>query len=163
MHHEIDGITLRAPLRGSPRLADWEHETRQALQAQRAGRTAPALAGHRRSLVLALGLIEHPVPGSADHCVAALVVSHHNLADLLLAEGDEEGAVGHLCGAHESLMGIFADTARNAELRHAALRHSRETHAALLRHATLRGAYPSIRRALRVGDLALRAGSAPAH
>lgn len=55
-------------------------------------------------------------------------------------------------------MRLLCDPQAGIDLRQAALRHSRETHAALLAHLQTHGPHPAIARALRAGCLALAVG-----
>lgn len=147
----------------SPSLAVWESVTRGALAAERAGRAVVALGGYRRALAIARQLIDTPPPQRAEDCVAALVASWHNLASLLAARGDLVRAAAHLCDAHEAVVTLYLDAQRDGTLRRAALRHSRETHLALVYHEKEHGPHPLTTRALRAGQLALDVDRARAH
>lgn len=74
-----------------------------------------------------------------DNAVAALVIAHHNLADLFLQQGRTDEAGCHLCRAHERLTGAIADVRLAPGLRQAALRHSSHTYARLLQFASQHG------------------------
>jgi hypothetical protein len=139
-------------------LTSWEHVMRAAVAASRAAQPLAASEGYKQALNIARRLIEQPPEGRASDCVAALVVSHHNLADLELERGHIDHAVAHLCAAHETLLQLFVDTTRNPALQQAALRHSRETHVALLSHIATHGPHPLIARTLELGESAMNAG-----
>ena len=149
-------------------LGHWERVIRNAQVAARMDQWVLSLAGCREALAIAKHLVATPPPGRADDCVAALVVSHHNLADLQIEAGSPDLAAIQLCLAHEALMSMLqlqsqhGSTAAHVELQHAAFRHSRETHAALLRFLSEHGAHPAIYQALHAGCLALFAGDAAA-
>ncbi|QGZ64916.1 hypothetical protein [Paraburkholderia acidisoli] len=169
MHARTAPYLAVSPARLSPSLAVWEAVTRGALAAERAGRAVVALGGYRRALALARQLIDFaplspraPLPPAEDR-VAALVASWHNLATLLAARGDLARAAAHLCEAHEAVVALYLDTHRDATLRRAALRHSRETHLALVYHEKAHGPHPLTTRALRAGQLALDVDRARTH
>jgi hypothetical protein len=136
-------------------LSHWESVTRQANTNARETGSGSALAGYEQALSIARQLFVAPPPGRAEDCVAALVVSCHNLADLHLEHGDANLAASYLCRAHETLIALILDTDRSASLRQAALRHSRTTHLALVSHMAAHGPHPLITRVIRMGCLAL--------
>src|SRR6187402_1939304 len=144
-------------------LSSWERVMRAALAASRAAQSLAALDGYEQALDIARRLIEEPPEGRAGDCVAAFVVAHHNLADLELERGRMDHAVAHLCAAHETLLKLFVDTTRNPTLQQAALRHSRETHVALLSHIATQGPHPLIARTLELGERAMNAGAPYPH
>lgn len=152
-----------SPLSAPPTLAHWERVTRHALVAARLGQVVLALANSWEALAIAQQLVEQPSPTRADDCVAALVVSHHNLADLHLQEGALDAAAGQLCRAHEALMALLQDSDRPTAIQQAAWRHSRETHAGLLGFLTEHGPHPAISRGLHAGCLAFAAGDSLPH
>jgi hypothetical protein len=141
----------------SPSLPLWENLMRQAFQSERDGQARLAHAGYERALAVALHLLDDPPPGRAEDCLAALVVSHHNLADLLAAIGERDAAAQHLCQAHETLIALHLNAQRPAPMRQAALRHSRETHVALIRHVARYGPHSLIAQTLDVAAIALDA------
>ncbi|KND61113.1 TPR repeat [Candidatus Burkholderia verschuerenii] len=140
-----------------PTLPQWESEMRQATQAERDGHVAIARAGYEHALSIARQLLDAPPSGRADDCLAALVVSHHNLADLLVDAGEFDAAALHLCLAHETLIALHLHPGKSASLRRAALHHSRETHVALIRHLARHGPHPRIARTLEHAHAALDA------
>jgi hypothetical protein len=165
MHHPAtlaaSGSTAR-----NPSLSQWEAVTRQALAVtheQGAGGAGAALAAYEQALSIARQLLVAPPAGRAEDCVAALVVSCHNLADLHIAHGDADAAAGYLCRAHESLLALLVDTDRATSLREAALRHSRATHLALISHVAAHGPHPLITRVMRMGCLALNVDGPTRH
>lgn len=130
-------------------LARWQQAVQRARAAQQMGQPRMAMAYQHQALALSLQLLEHAPPaGREDDAVAAAVVSHLNVADLQVQAGALEDATQTLCRAHTVLLGLMADARRGAALQQAAWRHSRETHAALLRHAQDHGAHPAIAQAL---------------
>lgn len=125
--------------------------------AARQGQVLLALASFQQALGLARALLE--VPGErCDDCVAALVVSHHKLAEVQSDAGGSDLAAAQLALAHETLMHLLCNAAARGALRQAALRRCRETHAALLRYIEAHGPHPTIARALRAGCLGLAVG-----
>ncbi|BEP91983.1 hypothetical protein GmRootA79_03670 [Acidovorax sp. A79] len=136
-------------------LARWQHAVQRARAAQQTGQWRMATAYQHQALALSLRLLEHtPPPGREDDCVAAVVVSHLNVADLRVQAGAVDDATQILCRAHAVLLGLMADARHGAGLQQAAWRHSRETHAALLRHVQAHGAHPSVTQALASAHLA---------
>jgi hypothetical protein len=107
-----------------------------------------ALAYQRQALVVALGIAHHPPAGREDDCVAALVVSHLNLAELSQDASAPNESARLLCEAHATLLAWMADPTATPALQQAAWRHSRETHAALLRHAATHGPQTEVMRLL---------------
>lgn len=163
MHQYTDRRIPEGLSSTGPNLPMWETITRESLIAEREGQSVLALAGYRRALSIARQLIDAPPAGRAEDCVAALVVSCHNLADLHAAQGDLELAAEHLSRAHEALIALLLDTQREPALQQAAIRHSRETHMALIGHVSRHGPDPLITRALRAGCLAMNIDSPTRH
>ncbi len=95
-----------------------------------------------------------PPAGREDDCIAALVVSHLNVADLQVQAAEPDAAARLLGRAHGLLQSLVADGRCGAALRQAAWRHGRETHAALLAHVRSHGPHPAIAQALAGGGLA---------
>ncbi|BBU29927.1 hypothetical protein BTHE68_36610 [Burkholderia sp. THE68] len=161
MHQQIADFVL--PTSDTPSLPLWETAMRQAVKAERDRQTALALAGYERALSIAQRLIDAPPAGRANDCLAALVVSHHNLADLRVAQGDPNAAAPLLCRVHETLIALSLDAARPVSLRQAALHHSRETYVALIRHIARHGPHPLITCAIAGADAALHGASPARH
>ena len=84
----------------------------------------------------------------ADEAVAALVVAHHNLADLLVAMTLPDRAADMLCHVHDCLLATSQSPARPDPLRAAALRHSRGTRTELLAFVQKHGHHDGILRCL---------------
>jgi len=140
-------------------LARWEHAMRSARAARELGQLRLAAACQHQALALSLRLLEQaPPPGREDDCVAALVVSHLNLADLQAQAAALDDAAQLLCRAHALLLGLMADARHGTPLRQAAWRHSRETHAALLQHLRAHGPHPAISKTLAAAQEAHTAG-----
>lgn len=155
---------LAAPAIAS--LVNWQRAMRHASQAARLEQLLMSLSCCCEALAIAQQLVGDPPAGRADDCVAALVVSHHNLADLQLQAGGPDLAAEQLCRAHEALMALLLGSPErepDRELQQAAWRHSRETHAALLAYLTEHGPHPAIARALRAGCLSLTTGAPAAN
>lgn len=125
-------------------LAHWERTLQRANAALRMDQPVMALAYQQQALVTALRIAQEPPAGREDDCIAALVVSHLNLADLQAEAGAVEECAQLLCSVHATLLGLMADGSQGAALQQAAWRHSRESHAALLRHVQAHGAHPGI-------------------
>ncbi|MFT4266737.1 MAG: hypothetical protein QM586_05865 [Xenophilus sp.] len=148
-----------APPEAGERLARWERLTRQAREAHGRGRLESALAAQVQALWLAEELLDGPLlMQRPDDCLAALVVSHHNLADLYCHRGQAGQAIDHLCQAHALLLRLGSDAHVPPDVRQAAWRHLREARAGLLAWQRERGSEPAIEAALHLPDLAVQAG-----
>ena len=156
----MDLETLTSRTSASDPLSPWQKLTSRGTAAARQGHVLLALAHFQEALGIARALLAMPGERS-DDCVAALVVSHHNLAEVQLDAGGHDLAAAQLALAHETLMHLLCDPAADGALRQAALRHSRETHAALLLYLQANGPHPVIARALRAGCLGMALG--PVH
>jgi len=112
-------------------LGDWQRSTLRGNRALGQGSLAEALEHYRAALALAEALQDGP--GEPDTALAALVVSHHNLAELHLraSRPDADLAAAHLCRAHELLHGMLSDARETPERRLAAWRHGRVTYVQL--------------------------------
>jgi hypothetical protein len=84
----------------------------------------------------------------ADEAVAALVISHHNLADLHLSLGQPEESSEYLCAVHERLLKVIQHPQMASALRQAALRQSTKTYSELLGFVGQYGEYPRTQRLL---------------
>lgn len=152
----MDARTFAAvppPLAVDP-FAPWHGAMARGATAARQGWLLLALASYQEALAIARALLRVQ-DGRSDDRVAALVVAHHQLAETQADAGAAELAATHLALAHETLMGLLCDPDAGGELQQAALRHSRETHAALLLHLQRHGPHPTITRALRAGCLGM--------
>ncbi|EJE49970.1 hypothetical protein PMI14_05540 [Acidovorax sp. CF316] len=123
-------------------LAHWERTLQRANAALHMEQPVMALAYQQQALVLALRIVQAPPAGREDDCIAALVVSHLNLADLQAEAGALDASAQLLCSVHATLLGLMADGSQGTALQRAAWRHSRESHAALLRHVQAHGPHP---------------------
>lgn len=123
-------------------LAHWERALQRANAALRMDQPVMALAYQQQALVIALRIAQEPPAGREDDCIAALVVSHLNLADLQAEAGALEECAQLLCSVHATLLGLMADGSQGTALQQATWRHSRESHAALLRHVQTHGPHP---------------------
>ncbi|WP_147282848.1 hypothetical protein [Pseudorhodoferax soli] len=154
----MDPETLNSRTAGGDLLLPWQSLMSRGTAAARQGHVLLALASFQEALGMARALLTKPGERS-DDCVAALVVSHHNLAEVQLDAGGNDLAAAQLASAHETLMHLLCNPTTDGALRQAALRHSRETHAALLLYLEAHGAHPMIARALRAGCLGVALGS----
>lgn len=163
MHSLSPTAESQASREASRSLARWECLTRQALDAHRLGRLELALAAHVQALWTVEALLDGPVLAlRPDDCLAALVVSHHNLADLYRCRGQSPQAVDHLCLPHGLLLRLAGDAQVPPDVGQAAWRHLRETRAQLLAWQRAHGPLPAIDAALEaapacVSDWASRA------
>ncbi|MBN8746320.1 Uncharacterised protein [Xylophilus ampelinus] len=122
-----------APIEAARGLAHWERLTRAALEAHRHGRLEIALAAHVRALWTAEALVDGGLLAMRpDDCLAALVVSHHNLSELYRCRGQLPQAADHLCLPHRLLLRLLEEGGQPHDVRQAAWRHLRETRAQLL-------------------------------
>ncbi|CAN7446210.1 hypothetical protein [Acidovorax sp. Leaf78] len=145
-------------------LTRWQHAAQRARSAQQLGQWRMAMAYQHQALALSLQLLERTPPaGHEDDCIAAAVVSHLNVADLQAEAGELEEATQILCRAHTLLLGLMADARHGVALQQAAWRHSRETHAALLRHVQTHGAHPLITHTLAAAHAVQAVGGAGHH
>lgn len=130
-------------------LVAWEelaHEATLRLQTQPAQNVLPLLFKTQQMaqrLLASPQLDVHP-----DHCLAAWVVSHHNLADVLVQCAQEPLALEYLCDAHQGLADLAVRHA-SATVQQAAWRHMRETRSALLLWQRQHGALAQIAAVLR--------------
>ena len=121
----------------------------RARAAGQMGQMAMALAFEQQALALALRLVQQTPPaGREDDCIAALVVSHLNLAELSQEAAAPTESARLLCQAHATLLAWMTEPSATPALQQAAWRHSRETHAALLRHVAQHGPQTDITRLL---------------
>lgn len=128
----------------SASLQQWELLMQRGCAAVAAGRPDLALFSVRHALNTAQDLLQDgPAPEHADDCIAALVVAHHQLADLCLQLQRPEQAVDHLCQAHGALLQLLRGPASLA-LQQAAWRHSRASYAELLHYQSDHGPHPAI-------------------
>ncbi|WP_298213582.1 hypothetical protein [Acidovorax sp.] len=127
----------------------WERTMRRAQAAERMGQAAMALAYQQQALALSLRVLEQsPPPGREDDCIAAVVVSHLNVADLQAQAAEIDACARLLCQAHALLQGLLTDGRRGIALRQAAWRHRREILSALQDHLRSHGPHPAIAEAL---------------
>jgi len=84
----------------------------------------------------------------ADAAVAALVIAHHNLAELLVRMDHVDGAAENLCAAHDHLLAIMANDTLPVALREAASCHSKATLCELSRFACEYGSHPRVMRSM---------------
>lgn len=130
-------------------LLQWEQLARRAHDHFHAGQIESALALQMKALHVAQRLIAGPLlTEQADHCMAAWVVSHHNLAELLALRQQPALAIDYLCEAHQGLLALGDARLHGAAVCSAAWRHMRETHAALLQWQRQHGGQPQIDAAL---------------
>ena len=71
-------------------------------------------------------------PAAFESAVAALVLSHHRLAELYRRDGDAAEVETHLWNAHEVVRSLLADAQLDARWQAAARRQWKRTHGALL-------------------------------
>ncbi len=137
-------------------MVHWKVQTMSGNRHFDAGEHGKALSCYQQALWLARQQFTgwHDV----DEAVAALVVAHHNLADLLVAMARPERAADLLCHIHDCLLATSQSPASPNPLRDAALRHTRSTHAELLAFLRKHGNHDGIRRCL--GQCLCQTGSA---
>ncbi|MFA9439503.1 hypothetical protein ACDA63_07685 [Uliginosibacterium sp. sgz301328] len=105
-----------------------------------------ALLHYRRALAVARRLFAHWP--DADEAVAALIIAHHNMADLLRHMSHIDEAASHLCSAHRCLQQAIIDPHLPDALREAAKRHTPRTLAELQRFSRECCRHPDVIRAL---------------
>ena len=133
-------------------LHEWKMLMDQGLHASRGHEPAQAQVLYQHALTFAQQLLVCPAGHvTDDDRVAAFVVSSLNLAESLVDMDQVVDAVLCLSEAHRTLMALLRSEATSASLQQAACRHSRETHAALVKHWSEHGVHPEIIAALRDG------------
>lgn len=134
----------------------------RAACAHRGGHMALALACYREALAVARqGL--NAAPGHLSESLSAWVSSAQCLAGLRVDEGSTSLAAQALADAHVALVEMVVREPLSSARRQAAIWHSHETHAALLRHLDEHGADPQVERALRAGCVGFSAGMSTRH
>lgn len=137
----FNGVPATLPL--------WERTLQRALAAERMGQATMALAYQQRALALSLRVLQQlPPAGREDDCVAALVVSHLNVAELQAQAAETDAAARLLCRAHMILHELLSSGRHSTALRQAAWRHRREILAGLMAHVREHGLHPAITQAL---------------
>ncbi|WP_148715480.1 hypothetical protein [Chitinolyticbacter meiyuanensis] len=121
-------------------IGHWRRAIVAGNRVHAAGDTDSARRAYLYALSLAQGLLSHGE--DADEAVAALVVTHHNLADLYLASRRAELAADHLCAVHRQLL-TLADGGAPALLA-AARMHLRRTRMELLRFLAEHGSHAHV-------------------
>ena len=152
------------PLRPGTPMEQWKRAIEAGNDAFTGSDPATAL-GHYR---LALRLAQTLVGDWPDHdaALAALVVSHHNLADLHRLSNAHDEAITQVCDAHDALQRLMANPDTDLGLRQAALRHSRQTLHELLRCARTAPVHPRLQASLahdRQGLTVVAAAEFPTH
>lgn len=125
----------------------WQQLTRRANRCMALRQYAAARQLYREALWEAERLmdkaVQHdapPAPGW-DALLAAWVVSHHNMADLLDVLDDAQHAHEHLCQAHEGVMKLLAQGSESGPVSQA-LHHAHRTRAALLQFGLRHPGFP---------------------
>ncbi len=146
-------------------LRDWQALMRRGVDASRQGETMVARRLYLQAQGLTLALLACRTCDAVDDDdrVAAFVVTHLNLADSFQGTGHIALALAQLWTAHQTLMGLLHDERVAMTLRLAALRHSRETSAALVEHSAQHASHPEIVATVRGGCLSVPPPGALAH
>ncbi len=127
-------------------MVHWKQQTLSGNRYFDAGEYAKALSYYQQALWLARQ--QFSFWHDADEAVAALVVAHHNLADLLIAMTLPDRAADLLCHIHDCLLATSQSPACPSPLRAAALRHTRSTHTELTAFVRKHGTQDAIQRCL---------------
>ncbi|MFZ5934741.1 hypothetical protein BGP84_02250 [Pseudomonas putida] len=127
-------------------MQHWNRTTETANRLFEQGELVDAREHYLQALALAQVLFErwHDV----DEAVAALVIAHHNLADLHLRLNQPHESADYLCAAHQRLLQASKEARLPHALRNAALRHSGRTYTELLNFIAEYGQYPRTERLL---------------
>lgn len=127
-------------------MQHWRRTTQNANRLFEQGELVDAREHYLQALALAQVLFErwHDV----DEAVAALVIAHHNLADLHLRLNQPHESADYLCAAHQRLLQASQEQRLPQALRDAALRHSARTYTELLGFIAEYGQYPRTERLL---------------
>ncbi len=137
-------------------MAHWKAQTLSGNRHFDAGEYARALDCYQQALWLARQ--QFADWHDADEAVAALVVAHHNLADLLVAMTLPDRAADLLCHIHDCLLATSQSPTSSAALREAAVRHARSTRTELLAFLGKHGHHDGIQHSL--GQCLCQTGSA---
>lgn len=127
-------------------MVHWKQQTLSGNRYFDAGEYAKALSYYQQALWLARQ--QFSFWPDADEAVAALVVAHHNLADLLIVMTLPDRAADLLCHIHDCLLATSQSPACPSPLRAAALRHTRSTHTELIAFVRKHGTQDAIQRCL---------------
>lgn len=144
-------------------LPGWTRAMHRASRAQCLGQVARATAWYREALGLAFDQLDAGGTGHADACLGALVSSARCLSDLQVDQGQPSLAAATLADIHTALVRLMLAQPRASAWRQAAVWHSHDTHAALVRHWAAHGPDPVIEGALRAGCLVLNATARAVH
>lgn len=127
-------------------MQHWRRTKQNANRLFDQGELVDAREHYLQALALAQVLFErwHDV----DEAVAALVIAHHNLADLHLRLNQPHESADYLCAAHQALLQASQEQRLPQALRDAALRHSARTYTELLSFIAEYGQYPRTERLL---------------
>lgn len=127
-------------------MQHWKRTTEAANRLFDQGELVDARELYLQALALAQVLFErwHDV----DEAVAALVIAHHNLADLHLRLNQPHESADYLCAIHQRLLQASQEARLPQALRDAALRHSGRTYTQLLSFIAEYGQYPRAERLL---------------
>jgi len=131
---------------GGSSMSHWKQQTREGNRLFDCGEYHQALACYQQALWLANQQLA--LWHDADEAVAALVVSHHNQADLLVAMARPERAAELLCYVHDCLLATCHFPSCPSRLREAALRHIHTTRAELLTFVQRHGRHAGIMHSL---------------
>lgn len=161
--HQNPGLASAQHAQTPANLARWERLMQRSRDETLAGHGDLAMFTLQQALSLAQDLLEHSTPATAHHCIAAFVVSHHNLADLYADARLPDLAAHHLCQAHLALLDLMRESAAPVALQQIAWQHSRETHTGLLLFQRRWGPHPGVTRLLNAGLIPGEAQSSPLH
>lgn len=153
-------VCVPSPDAATPQsLQAWQGLTRAALAAQAECRSSDALLGFHRALRMAEALFHGPLwPDAADDVLAAYVVSHHNLSDLLDALGRTAEAITHVRTPHLHLLSLDRP-AQDPEIRRALWRHLGETRRQLILWRVQHAGHPDLAATLDAALAALPPGT----
>ena len=127
-------------------MEHWKRTIERANRCFAEGEMVDAREHYLQALALAQVLFERW--SDADEAVAACVISHHNLADLLVAMTLPDRAADLLCHIHDCLLATSQSPTSSAALREAAVRHARSTRTELLAFLGKHGHHDGILRCL---------------
>ncbi len=127
-------------------MVHWKQQTLCGNRHFDAGEYAKALDCYQQALWLARQ--QFSFWQDADEAVAALVVAHHNLADLLVAMTLPDRAADILCHVHDCLLATSQSPVCSDSLRASASRHSHNTRTELLAFVRKHGTHDGIQRCL---------------
>ena len=126
------GAAVQDGVPHSEALGRWMQCTQAGNDAYDSGRWACSLGLHTQALWLAEGLCKgRALQGCPHECLASLLVSHHNVADVHWARGDTVAAVSQWLSVRDALLPVLRSTDVPETVQHTVHRYLRVTQSVL--------------------------------